>query len=126
MVRGIHCIPIWLAMSCVLVAAQQAPPAPQSALRRVSGPEGHTLVVIPGGEFTMGSPPSERGHAREETPHRVRILVRRVSNDVARTRRGGSFAYEWFTVRSAHRGDVTYFPNQIRDNVGFRVARTMP
>ena len=52
--------------------------------------------------------------------------VLRVSNDVARTRRGGSFAYEWFTVRSAHRGDVTYFPNQTRDNVGFRVARTMP
>jgi formylglycine-generating enzyme required for sulfatase activity len=50
----------------------------------------------------------------------------RVSNEVARTRRGGSFAYEWFTVRSAHRGDVTYFPNQTRDNVGFRVARTMP
>jgi formylglycine-generating enzyme required for sulfatase activity len=50
---------------------------------------------------------------------------RRVSNDVARTRRGGSFAYAWTTVRSAHRGDVTYFPNQIRDNVGFRVARTI-
>lgn len=50
----------------------------------------------------------------------------RVSNDVARTRRGGSFAYEWFTARSAHRGDVTYFPNQTRDSVGFRVARTMP
>jgi formylglycine-generating enzyme required for sulfatase activity len=50
----------------------------------------------------------------------------RVSNDVARTRRGGSFAYEWFTVRSAHRGEATYFPNQMRDNVGFRVARTMP
>jgi len=49
----------------------------------------------------------------------------RVSNDVARTRRGGSFSYEWFTVRSAHRGDTTYFPNQIRDSVGFRVARTM-
>ena len=50
----------------------------------------------------------------------------RVFNEVARTRRGGSFAYEWFTVRSAHRGDVTYFPHQTRDNVGFRVARTMP
>ena len=50
----------------------------------------------------------------------------RVSNDVARTRRGGSFAYEWFTLRSAHRGDTTYFPNQTRDGVGFRVARTMP
>jgi formylglycine-generating enzyme required for sulfatase activity len=52
--------------------------------------------------------------------------VVRVTNDVARTRRGGSFAYEWFTARSAHRGDVTYFPNQTRDGVGFRVARTMP
>jgi formylglycine-generating enzyme required for sulfatase activity len=49
----------------------------------------------------------------------------RVSNDVARTRRGGSFSYEWFTARSAHRGDVTYFPNQTRDSVGFRVARTV-
>jgi formylglycine-generating enzyme required for sulfatase activity len=48
-----------------------------------------------------------------------------VSNDVARTRRGGSFAYEWFTARSAHRGAVTYFPHQTRDNVGFRVARTV-
>jgi formylglycine-generating enzyme required for sulfatase activity len=50
----------------------------------------------------------------------------RVSNEVARTRRGGSFAYAWFTTRSAHRSDTTYFPNQTRDNVGFRVARTMP
>lgn len=49
-----------------------------------------------------------------------------VSNEVARTRRGGSFAYEWNTLRSAHRGDSTYFPNQTRDGVGFRVARTMP
>ena len=56
----------------------------------------------------------------------VEDRVLRVSNDVARTRRGGSFAYEWFTARSAHRGDVTYFPNQTRDNVGFRVGRTMP
>ena len=55
----------------------------------------------------------------------VEDSVLRVSNDVARTRRGGSFAYDWTTVRSAHRGDVTYFPNQIRDNVGFRVARTI-
>ena len=52
--------------------------------------------------------------------------ILQVSNTVARTRRGGSFAYEWFTLRSAHRGDTTYFPNQTRDNVGFRVARTMP
>jgi formylglycine-generating enzyme required for sulfatase activity len=49
-----------------------------------------------------------------------------VSDDVARTRRGGSFAYEPFTARSAHRGDSTYYPMQTRDNVGFRVARTLP
>ena len=50
----------------------------------------------------------------------------RVSNEVPRTRRGGSFAYEAFTVTSAHRGDTTYFPHQTRDGVGFRVARTVP
>jgi formylglycine-generating enzyme required for sulfatase activity len=49
-----------------------------------------------------------------------------VSDDVARTRRGGSFAYDALTARSAHRGETTYFPMQTRDNVGFRVARTLP
>lgn len=49
----------------------------------------------------------------------------RVSNDVARTRRGGSFAYEAFTATSAHRGDTSYFPQQTRDGVGFRVARSI-
>jgi sulfatase modifying factor 1 len=65
--------------------------------------------------------PSEQGVTVD-----VEDSVLRVSNDVARTRRGGSFAYEWLTTRSAHRGDTTYFPNQTRDGVGFRVARTMP
>ena len=49
----------------------------------------------------------------------VEDSVLRVTNDVARTRRGGSFAYEWLTVRSAHRGDVTYLSNQTRDNMSF-------
>jgi formylglycine-generating enzyme required for sulfatase activity len=49
----------------------------------------------------------------------------RVSNEVARTRRGGSFTYDGSTVRSAHRGATTYFPNQTRDSVGFRIARTI-
>ena len=48
-----------------------------------------------------------------------------VDDQHARTRRGGSFAYGADTTRSAHRGDITYFPNQRRDNVGFRVARTV-
>ena len=51
----------------------------------------------------------------------IEDVMLRVSNDIARTRRSGSFAYEWFTTRSAHRGDITYVPNQTRDNVGFRI-----
>jgi formylglycine-generating enzyme required for sulfatase activity len=64
--------------------------------------------------------------ADERVTEDVEDSVLHVSNNIARTRRGGSFAYEWFTLRSAHRGDTTYFPNQTRDGVGFRVARTMP
>jgi len=67
----------------------------------------------------------QRYPAQQALSDDVEDSVLRVSNDVARTRRGGSFAYEWFTTRSAHRGDTTYFPNQTRDGVGFRVARTM-
>jgi formylglycine-generating enzyme required for sulfatase activity len=48
-----------------------------------------------------------------------------VTNDVARTRRGGSWSYDKETTRSAHRGAKTYFPDQRRDSVGFRVARTL-
>jgi len=55
----------------------------------------------------------------------VEDAMLRVSDDMPRTRRGGSFTYEWFTTRAAHRGDVTYLPAQIRDSVGFRVGRTM-
>jgi formylglycine-generating enzyme required for sulfatase activity len=48
-----------------------------------------------------------------------------ITNDVARTRRGGSWSYDKKTTRSAHRGATTYFPDQRRDSVGFRVARTV-
>jgi formylglycine-generating enzyme required for sulfatase activity len=64
--------------------------------------------------------------SNDQVTEDIEDSVRHVSNTIARTRRGGSFAYEWFTLRSAHRGDTTYFPNQARDGVGFRVARTMP
>ena len=72
--------------------------------------------------FDRRQPYPSDDHVTED----VEDSVRRVSKDVARTRRSGSFAYEWFTLRSAHRGDTTYFPNQTRDGVGFRVARTTP
>jgi formylglycine-generating enzyme required for sulfatase activity len=48
-----------------------------------------------------------------------------VTNEIARTRRGGSWSYDKETTRSAHRGALTYFPDQRRDSVGFRVARTI-
>jgi formylglycine-generating enzyme required for sulfatase activity len=48
-----------------------------------------------------------------------------VSDSAARTRRGGGFPYEAAMMRSAARGTVTSFPFLRRDNVGFRVARTI-
>jgi formylglycine-generating enzyme required for sulfatase activity len=51
--------------------------------------------------------------------------VLRVSARDARTRRGGSFPYGAAFQRSATRGPVTSFPATRRDNVGFRIARTV-
>jgi formylglycine-generating enzyme required for sulfatase activity len=51
------------------------------------------------------------------------ILV--VSDSAGRVRRGGGFPYEAAMMRSAARGTVTAFPFQRRDNVGFRIARTV-
>jgi formylglycine-generating enzyme required for sulfatase activity len=51
------------------------------------------------------------------------VLV--VSDSAARVRRGGGFPYEAAMMRSAARGTVSAFPFVRRDNVGFRVARTL-
>jgi formylglycine-generating enzyme required for sulfatase activity len=48
-----------------------------------------------------------------------------VSDTIARVRRGGAFSYGKDCMRSAHRGTNNAFPNQRRDNVGFRIARTL-
>jgi formylglycine-generating enzyme required for sulfatase activity len=48
-----------------------------------------------------------------------------VSDKVARSRRGGSFPYEAAMQRSAERGTKNALPILRRDNVGFRVARTV-
>ena len=48
-----------------------------------------------------------------------------ITDSVAMTRRGGSFSYDREVMRSAHRGALNYFPNQRRDNVGFRIAKTL-
>lgn len=51
------------------------------------------------------------------------VLV--VSDSAARGRRGGAFPYGAAFARSAARGTVGAFPYVRRDNVGFRVARTI-
>jgi formylglycine-generating enzyme required for sulfatase activity len=69
-------------------------------------------------EFTANTANDAIAEDREDA-------VLTVDDQHARTRRGGSFAYGAYAMRSAHRGDTTYFPQQRRDNVGFRVARTI-
>jgi formylglycine-generating enzyme required for sulfatase activity len=49
-----------------------------------------------------------------------------VTDSVSRTRRGGGFPYGAEFMRSANRDSRNDFPNIRRDNVGFRVARTLP
>lgn len=48
-----------------------------------------------------------------------------ISDSAARGRRGGAFPYGAAFARSAARGTVSAFPYLRRDNVGFRVARTV-
>ena len=48
-----------------------------------------------------------------------------ITDSVPMVRRGGSFSYSKDVMRSAHRGALNYFPNQRRDNVGFRIAKTL-
>jgi formylglycine-generating enzyme required for sulfatase activity len=47
--------------------------AQETKVSSYRGPNDHILVMIGGGTFTMGSPPSERGRSDEEISHRVRI-----------------------------------------------------
>jgi formylglycine-generating enzyme required for sulfatase activity len=51
--------------------------------------------------------------------------VLRVSDRDARTRRGGAYAYGAAFARSAARGTVNSLPTNRRDNVGFRIARSI-
>jgi formylglycine-generating enzyme required for sulfatase activity len=48
-----------------------------------------------------------------------------VTDSTARPRRGGGFPYEAAAMRSAGRGTINAFPMTRRDNVGFRIARTV-
>lgn len=51
--------------------------------------------------------------------------VRVISDKDARTRRGGAFPYGASFARSASRGTVGSVPTTRRDNVGFRIVRTV-
>ena len=51
--------------------------------------------------------------------------VLEVRDQDARTRRGGAYPYPSAMARSAARGTVSSFPTTRRDNVGFRIARTI-
>jgi formylglycine-generating enzyme required for sulfatase activity len=57
-------------------------------------------------------------HDREDS-----VLV--VRDEDARIRRGGAFPYGAAFARSAARGTVNSLPTNRRDNVGFRIARTV-
>ena len=63
-------------------------------------------------------------YVRHETTDNEDLLLV-ILDTLARVRRGGSFSYGKECMRSAHRGANNAFPNQRRDNVGFRIARTM-
>ena len=48
-----------------------------------------------------------------------------VLDNEARTRRGGAYSYPAAMARSAARGTISSVPTNRRDNVGFRIARTI-
>jgi RsiW-degrading membrane proteinase PrsW (M82 family) len=54
-------------------SASPPPTAPPKASEVITNSIGMTLALIPAGEFTMGSPISEKGRDDIETQHRVRI-----------------------------------------------------
>lgn len=64
-----------LAAGLALVAAMGAAAPSRSSLpgRIVEPRSGITLIRVPGGTFTMGSPAGEAGRGADETPHRVTL-----------------------------------------------------
>jgi len=73
-------------------------------------------------EWTQGR--VER-HQRGEVVEDREDSLLDVRDQDARTRRGGAYPYPSAMARSAARGTVSSFPTTRRDNVGFRIARTI-
>src|SRR2546430_12391989 len=61
---------VWLSL---FGTALKISPQSNQRTRSYSGPNGHVMVIVPGGELTMGSALAERGRSQDEIPHRVRI-----------------------------------------------------
>ena len=67
----------------------------------------------------------DRVERRRDSSEDREDSMRQVRDQDARTRRGGAYPYPAAMARSAARGTVSSFPTTRRDNVGFRIARTL-
>ena len=63
----------WAALAAVVSAFVLACNNPNETLRHE--PSGIELVLIPAGQFSMGSPPGTSGRESQETPHQVTISL---------------------------------------------------
>jgi formylglycine-generating enzyme required for sulfatase activity len=101
------------------------PKDPQRTSRvAILKPNGFGLFDVYGNVWEWTQDRVERFQTAEVTED-VEDTVLHVLDRDARTRRGGAFSYEAAMSRSAARGTVTSFPTNRRDNVGFRIARTI-
>jgi formylglycine-generating enzyme required for sulfatase activity len=87
-------------------------------------PNDHGLFDVYGNVWEWTQDRVERRQAGQVDDDREDRVLQVVDRD-ARTRRGGAFPYEAAMARSAARGTVNSLPTGRRDNVGFRVARTI-
>src|SRR5262245_12933280 len=104
----------------VWLAAQQT--ARHTEVSSYEGPEGHQMIVIEGGEFTMGSPVNEPGRSATETPHRVRIprlyaiATKEVTNEQFNrfVEAAPDYGTRWKSATAARFGDPPRFQRHSR------------
>ena len=93
-----------------LLAAGSADVAQSAELpKQITGIDDAPLLLVPAGEFVMGSAPGGYIFDDNETPRRLKVL------------RGGSWFNSRFLMRSAFR--TGYAPYESNHGVGFRCAR---
>jgi len=86
---------------------------------------GSADTLLPEFAWFSRHPPKKKSDAIDPADPQRTSPVGRLVDQGARTRRGGAFPYEAAMARSAARGTITSLPTNRRDNVGFRVARTI-